>query len=97
MSQGTVLGTPSSMLNGVLVTLVQHLDQVGILSTTVLPVELANLVIVMKQVQAALATATAASSDLANAIGGDLDLVDLLFSERLAAVGGVGEFAAAGC
>jgi hypothetical protein len=36
------------MLNGVLVALVQHLNQVGMLSTTVFPVELADLVIVMK-------------------------------------------------
>jgi hypothetical protein len=48
VSQWTGLMTPSSMSNGVLVAFVQDLNQVLVLSTTVFPVELANLVIVMK-------------------------------------------------
>lgn len=36
------------MSDGILVALVQHLNQVDVLSTAVLPVELADLGIVMK-------------------------------------------------
>jgi hypothetical protein len=57
------------MLDSILVTLVQHLDQVDILSSSILPMELTNLVVVMEQVETALAAPTALGSYLANTIG----------------------------
>lgn len=75
-------------------TFIQHLNQVDIVSATILPMKLTNLIIVMKKIQTALAAATAASADLADAGRGDLHLVDLVLGERLAAVCGAVEFTA---
>jgi hypothetical protein len=74
------------MLDSILVVIVQHLDQVDVLSSSVFPMKLANLGVVMKQVETALAAPTALGTDLADAIGRDHNFVDLLFSEGLAAV-----------
>lgn len=74
------------MLDSILGIIIQHLDQIVELSTAILPVELADLGIVMEQVQTTLAAATAASTDLANALGLDGHVVDLIFGERLTTV-----------
>jgi hypothetical protein len=81
------------MLDSILGIIIQHLDQIVELSTAILPVELADLGIAMEQVQTTLAAATAASTDLANALGLDGHVVDLIFGERLTTVGRAVEFA----
>lgn len=74
------------MFDSILGIIIQDLDQVVELSSTILPVELANLGIAMEEVQATLAASTATSTDLANALGLDGHVVDLIFVERLTTV-----------
>lgn len=94
MAKGTGEGTPSTMDNLVLVTIIQNLHQVDIFAATVLPMQLTNLSIVMKEIQAALAPPPTAGADLTDPARGDLDLVDLFFGQGLAPVVGVVELAA---
>lgn len=82
------------MLDSILGIIVKHLDEVVVLSSTILPMELADLGIAMEQVQTALAAATATGADLANAIGRDGHVVDLIFVDRLTAIGRAVELAA---
>lgn len=96
MSQGTCLWTPSPMLDSILGIIIQHLDEVVEFSSTILPVQFADLGIAMEQVQTALAATTATSTDLANAIGLDGHVVDLVFVERLTTVSRAVEFTADG-
>lgn len=96
MSQGTCLWTPSPMLDSILGIVIQHLDEVVVFSSTILPVELADLGIAMEQVQTALAATAATSTDFANAIGLDGHVVDLIFVERLTTVSRAVEFTADG-
>jgi hypothetical protein len=74
------------MLDSVFVATVQHLDQVGILSSSVFPVKLTNLGVAMKQIKATLAASTTLGSDLTNTVGRDHNFVDFLLGEGLAAV-----------
>jgi len=97
MSQRASLWAPSPMHDLVLITLIQCLDQIGIFSSTILPMKLTNLIIIVKKVQAALTSTTALGANLTNTALGDLNLVDLFFSQGLTAVFGVVELAAAGC
>jgi hypothetical protein len=84
------------MLDSILGIIIQHLDEVVVFSSTILPVQLADLGIAMEQVQTALATTTATSTDLANAIRLDGHVVDLIFVKRLATVSWAVEFTADG-
>jgi hypothetical protein len=94
MSQGTCLWTPSPMLDSILGIIIQHLDKVVKFSSTILPVQLADLGIAVEQVQTALAATTATSTDLSNAIGLDSHVVDLILVERLTTISWAVEFTA---
>ena len=96
MSQGTCLWTPSPMLDSILGIIIQHLDEVAELAATILPVKLADLGVAVEQVQPALAAATATGADLANAVGLNGHVVDLVLVDRLAAVGWGVKLAAGG-
>jgi hypothetical protein len=67
------------------------------ISSTILPMKLTNLIIAMKKVQAAFTTSAALSTDLADTTTRDLDLIDLFFGKGLAAVFGVVKLAAGWC
>lgn len=84
------------MLDSILGIIIQHLDEVVELAATILPVKLADLGVAVEQVQPALAAATATGADLANAVGLNGHVVDLVLVDRLAAVGWGVEFAARG-
>jgi hypothetical protein len=84
------------MLDSILGIIIQDLDQIVELSSTILPVELANLGIAMEEVQATLTASTATSTDLANALGLDGHVVDLVLVERLTTVCRAMEFATNG-
>lgn len=96
MSQGALPGTPSPKLDSILATAVQRLDQIDILSSTILPVEFTDLGFTMEKVQTTFTASTASSVDFANAIRWNADLVDLIFGERLASVIRAPELAAIG-
>jgi hypothetical protein len=65
------------------------------ISSTILPMKLTNLSIVMKKIQTAFTTTAASRTDLTDAVRWDHDLVDLLFGEGFATVPGTIELAAA--
>lgn len=98
MAKGTSPGAPTAVLNSILVVTVQRLDKVDVFSSAILPMDLADLGIVMKEIKAALAAtaATTGGVDLSDSIGRDGDFVDFLFGERLTAAVGVPEFTATG-
>lgn len=86
MAHGTSHGTPSTAGNPILVGVhARHLEAVASFLVTVVPVQLADLVVAVEQVHPALAAASATSADLADAVRGDRDLVNVLLrqGERL--------------
>lgn len=96
MAQRSVgLWAPSPMLDPVFVTFVQHLDQVLASPITIVPMQFANLVVAMEQVQTTFTASTSVGTDFANAVGRDHDLVDHVFMDRFSTIVGVLEFAAA--
>lgn len=98
MAQGTSPGAPTAILDSILVVTVQRLDKIDVFSPAILPMDLADLGIVMKEIKAALAAsaATTGGVDLTDSIGRDGDFVDFLFGERLTTAVGVPEFTTTG-
>lgn len=80
------------MFDTILAITVQHLDDVDRIALAIIPVQLADLFLVVEEVQPALAAAATTSTDLTDAVRGDGDFIDLVFGEGLSAVVGVVEF-----
>lgn len=97
VSQRSLSGTPSSILDSILAVAVQGLDQVDMFSTAILPMDFADFSIVMKKIKSTFATAAAAAScvDLADSTSRDGNFVDFLFGKRLTTDVRVPEFTAA--
>lgn len=80
------------MFDTILVITVQHLDDVHAIALAIIPVQLADLLLVVEEVQPALTAAATASTDLTDAVRGDGDFINLVLGEGLSAVIGVVEF-----
>lgn len=80
------------MFDTILAITVQHLDDVDRIALAIIPVQFADLFLVVEEVQPALAAAATTSTDLTDAVRGDGDFIDLVFGEGLSAVVGVVEF-----
>ena len=89
------LWAPSPMLDPVFVIFVQHFDHVLASPFTIVPMEFANLVVAMEQVQTTFTASTSVGTDFADTDGRDHDLVDHVFMDRFSTIVGVLEFAAA--
>ena len=89
MSQRACLWAPSPMLDSILVTFIQHLDKIHMFTSTILPMQLTNLVLAVEKVETTLTASTATGTDLAETIRRNLDLVNLILSEGLATILGI--------
>lgn len=82
MPHWSSLRTPSATLNLVLPAInPRHLKPVDRFLVTIVPVQLADFVIAVKQVQPAFAAAAAAGAHLTDAVGGDGEVVDVVLGE----------------
>lgn len=89
---------PPTTLNPILLLInLRNLKAINRPLVTVIPVQLADLVLAVKQVHPALTAAAAAGADLTDAIGGDGEAVDVVFGEGFGFVGGGVEVSSAHC
>lgn len=80
MSQRPPFGTPPTTLHPILLRiLLQHLKHVDEPLAAIIPVQLADLVLLMEEIYPALAAATAARADFADAVRRDGEFVDVGF------------------
>lgn len=88
MSQRSSPRTPSTTINFILAINPRHLKPINTFLIAIVPVQFTDLVLAMKQVHPAFAAAAAAGADLADAVGGDGEGVDVGFGEGEEFVGG---------
>lgn len=81
MAKGSLLRTPSIILNSILVITIQSLNQIDMFPTTILPMEFTDFSIIMEEIETAFAAATTAGVDFAYSTGRDGDFVNFLFRE----------------
>lgn len=94
MTQGSFSRAPSSILNSILVTAINSLNEIDMFTTSVLPMELTDLFSSMKKVQSAFTATAAAGVDFTNTISRDRDFIDLFLAQGATAVFRVPEISA---